>query len=277
DDFPFLVVIPGCAYAFGGIAHGVKNELTIYAAPLKGIGSAEIPWRMLADIGDEVTQFDARGDDVFLLTHKDSSRFTIIKTSLAHPDLAKAAVVVPESEVVVRNFRVAKDALYVRDLSGGISRLRRYPFSSSKPQIVSLPFDGAISNLTADPRRPGATFALTSWTRSSTWFSMDPKSRLAIDVHLAAPNPADFSEILSEEVKAPSADGTPVPLSIIYKRGLARDGSHPTLIAGYGAYGITLEPTFNPMLLAWLERGGIYAVAHVRGVATTVKIGTRLE
>ena len=264
DDFPFLVVTPKCPYVFGVIAHGVKNEATVYFAPLKAIGSGQIPWRLLADVGDEVTQFEARGDEVFLLTHKVSPRFKIIKTSLSHPDLAKATVAVPESEVVIRAFGIAKDALYVRDLSGGISRLRRYPFSTGKPQIVSLPFDGAISNLTADSRRPGTTFALTSWTRSSTWFSMDAKNRL-VDVHLAPPNPADFSEIVSEEVKAPSADGTPVPLSIIYKKGLARDGSHPTLVAGYGAYGITLEPAFNPMLLAWLERGGIYAVAHVRG------------
>ena len=264
DDFPYLVVIAGCPYVFGGIAHGVKNETTIYFAPLKATGSPEIPWRLLADVGDEVTQFDARGNEVFLLTHKNSPRFKIIKTSLAHPDLAKAAAVVPESEVVIRAFGVAKDALYVRDLTGAMSRLRRYPFSTGKPQTISLPYDGSISNLTADPRRPGAALALTSWTRSSTWFSMDPKNQL-VDVHLAPPNPADFSEIASEEVKAPSADGTLVPLSIIYKKGLARDGSHPTLITGYGAYGITLEPAFNPMLLAWLERGGVYAVAHVRG------------
>ncbi len=264
DDFPQLAVLPKCPYVFGIIFHGVKNELTIYTAPLKAIGSTEIPWRLLADVGDEVTSLEARGDEVFLLTHKDSPRFKIIKTSLAHPDLAKAVAVIPESEVVIRAFGIAKDALYVRDLSEGISRLRRYPFSTGKPQTVSLPYDGTISNLTADPRRPGATFALTSWTRSSTWFSIDSKTRLA-DVHLAPPNPADFSEILSEEVKAPSADGTPVPLSITYKKGLARDGSPPTLLNGYGSYGITAEPFFNPMLLAWLERGGIYAVAHIRG------------
>ena len=56
-----------------------------------------------------------------------------------------------------------------------------------------------------------------------------------------------------------------VPFSIVYKRGLRMDGSNPTLLNGYGAYGITIDPFFDPKLLAWLNKGGIYAVAHVRG------------
>ena len=75
----------------------------------------------------------------------------------------------------------------------------------------------------------------------------------------------DFSGIESEEVKAKAPDGTMVPLSIIHKRGLQRDGSHPTLLHGYGSYGITYDPGFDPSSLAWLERGGVVAVAHVRG------------
>src|SRR5229473_2950252 len=258
-----ISVIPGCAYAFGIVAHGVKREHTLYAAPLKAMGSAEIPWRLVADVADEVTWLDARADELFLLTHKDSPRFKIIKTSVAHPDLAKATVAVAESDVVIRTFGIAKDAMYVRDLSGGISRLRRYPFPKGKPQVVSLPFEGTLAGLTTDPHRPGAIFAMASWTHSPAWFSL-AGGRLQ-DTHLAPPNPADFSEITSEEVKAPSADGTPVPLSIIYKRGLARDGSHPALVTGYGALGVAFGPYFSPTLLAWLERGGIYAIAHVRG------------
>jgi prolyl oligopeptidase len=69
----------------------------------------------------------------------------------------------------------------------------------------------------------------------------------------------------SEEVKAKSADGTMVPLSIVHKRAITLDGSHPTWLEGYGSYGITLSPTFRPTLLAFFERGGIFAVAHVRG------------
>jgi prolyl oligopeptidase len=78
-------------------------------------------------------------------------------------------------------------------------------------------------------------------------------------------SPVDFSGIESVEVKAKSADGTMVPLSIVSKKGLALDGSHPTYLVGYGAYGITYDPYFSPTELAWLERGGVLAIAHVRG------------
>jgi prolyl oligopeptidase len=78
--------------------------------------------------------------------------------------------------------------------------------------------------------------------------------------------PFDAPEALeSVEVKARSHDGEMIPLSIIYKRGIKLDGSNPTLLAGYGAYGISRDPGFNPALLAWYEKGGVYAVAHVRG------------
>ena len=71
--------------------------------------------------------------------------------------------------------------------------------------------------------------------------------------------------ILARMGSSLAPDGTMIPLSFVYPRGLRRDGSHPALLEGYGAYGISLDPFFRPALLAWLERGGVYAVAHVRG------------
>jgi prolyl oligopeptidase len=75
----------------------------------------------------------------------------------------------------------------------------------------------------------------------------------------------DFSDVVAREVHARSADGTLVPLSIVHRKDVELDGNNPTLLTGYGSYGISLEPAFRPAMLAWYERGGIYAVAHVRG------------
>src|SRR5258707_3431307 len=74
--------------------------------------------------------------------------------------------------------------------------------------------------------------------------------------------PADLESV---EVKAKSYDGTLIPLSIVYRKGVKLDSSNPTLLKGYGAYGITFDPEFDPKLMAWFERGGVIAVAHVRG------------
>jgi len=265
DDIPVVVLTPASPWAFGLVVHGVQNEATIYAAPLDSLAGAETPWHLVVDVDDAVTRFDARGDAIYLLTHKDASRFKVLETSIAHPDPARGKLLVAPGEVVVTGLGVAEDALYVQDLDGGLGRLRRVSFEGGAPQPVGLPFDGAIQSLVADPQHPGAVLSLTSWTKSRVWLLYDPKTGRTSDTGLAPPSPVDFSGIESEEVKARSADGTMVPLSIIHKRGLAHDGSNATWLTGYGAYGITINPAFAPTRLSWYERGGVVAVAHVRG------------
>src|SRR4029453_16295936 len=75
----------------------------------------------------------------------------------------------------------------------------------------------------------------------------------------------DVPGYTSREVEVPSHDGAMVPLSIIYKEGLKLDGTHPLLLSGYGAYGMIRHVDYSPLNLAWLERGGVLAVAHIRG------------
>jgi prolyl oligopeptidase len=227
--------------------------------------SAKTAWKKVADEADAVTSFDVHGESLFLVSHKDASRFKVLRTSLENPDLNHATAVVPASDVVVVGISAASDALYVQDLDGGLGRLRRLPYLGGSSQPVKLPFEGAIQTLVTNPTESGAWLELTSWTKSPLWYSLDASSGKLTDTGLVAPSPVDYSQVESEEVKARSADGTMVPLSIIHKRGIALDGSHPTWLEGYGAYGITLDPTFRPTLLAFFERGGIFAVAHVRG------------
>jgi prolyl oligopeptidase len=266
NDFSVLAYSPGAPkYLLGLVIHGVKRELDIYAIPFEANPGANTAWKKVADESDAVTGLDVHADQIYLLSHKDASHFKVLRTSLSAPDLAHAAVAVPVSEVVVTNITTAGDALYVQDIDGGIGRLRRLPYRSGDIQSVKLPFDGAIQALFTNPTEPGAWLELTSWTRSPLWYALDTKTGKLTDTGLVLPSPVDFSQIESEEVKAKSADGTMVPLSIIHKRGLALDGSHPTWLEGYGAYGITLDPTFRPTWLAFLERGGVFAVAHVRG------------
>ena len=146
---------------------------------------------------------------------------------------------------MITGIAAAGDALYVQDLDGGIGRLRRLPYSDGSIQPVNLPFYGAIQSLVTNPTEAGAWLELTSWTKSPLWYSLDAKTDKLTDTALVPPSPVDYSQIESEEVKAKSADGTMVPLSIIHKRGLVLDGSHPTWLAGYGAYGINLRSVFR--------------------------------
>jgi prolyl oligopeptidase len=266
DDFPVLIYSPAAPKAMVGLViHGVKNEKDVYVAHFNANPTAKTSWTKVADDSEEITGLDFHGDDLFLLSHKGASRFKVFRTSLSKPDLAKATLVVPPGEAVVINIAAAADGLYIQDLDGGIGKLRRLSYGSGKVESMKLPFDGAIQSLVTNPTEPGAWLELVGWTKPPLWYSLDSKSGNLEDTHIVPPSPVDFSDIVSEEVKAKSADGTMVPLSIVHRRDIKMDGSSPAWLEGYGAYGITYDPSFRPTWLAFLEHGGLFAVAHVRG------------
>ncbi len=265
-DISFVVTTPEVPFALGMVEHG-SNEFTLYVTPLDSVGKRNTPWRKVCDVDDAVTSMAVRGDGLWLLTHKDASHFKIIHTHLSNPDLRHADVVVPPSGAVITNLAAAQDALYVQLRDGAVERLLRVRYEAdSKPESIALPFDGSFELYSTDVRAPGVVFELTGWTRAERIYEYDPRTRSVTDTKLRPPGPFDTPEdIESREVKVEGQDGTLVPLSIIYRRGLRLDGSNPVLLNGYGAYGSSLDPYFDPINLAWLERGGVLAFAHVRG------------
>src|SRR5215472_947411 len=154
EDIPFAVTAPGTSYAGAVIAHGVQNEITFYAAPLASLDKPSIPWKKVCDVEDEVTGFDVHGDDLYLLSHKNASRFKVLHTKLSDANVSRADVIVPASEAVIRNIAAAQDALYVQELDGGIGRLVRAPYGAP-PAPVALPFEGTVSLAATDQRVPG--------------------------------------------------------------------------------------------------------------------------
>jgi prolyl oligopeptidase len=264
-DLPFVSVPPGSKYAFGIIAHGVQNEITIYVSSLESLHDGSASWRKIAEVGDEVTGFDIHGDHVYLLSHHEASRFKILSVDLPKDEVAHARVLMAPSDAVIIGLQAAADALYVQKLDGGLGKLWRLPYDGGTATEIRLPFEGAIQEMFVNPTEAGVFVRLASWTKSSIFFHYDPNTKTMADTKIIPASPVDFSGIESEEVKVKTPDGTMVPLSIVHQRGLKMDGSHPTLLHGYGAYGISLNPGFDPSSLAWLERGGVVAVAHVRG------------
>jgi prolyl oligopeptidase len=267
-DFPIVVYSPASPYTLGVVQHGVKNEVTIYATRATALSSANVPWKLVATDDDDVTGYDVKGSTIYLLTHKDAPTFKVVATSLASPDVAAAQTVVAAGEPVVEQLGVASDGLYVLARDGGFGRISRVALAADGApggtSRVTLPFEGSVNAISTDPRVAGAVFGLTGWTHSLLYYAVDANGTVT-DTHLKAPANVDMSPYTSSEVQARSADGTLVPLSLIYRKGLALDGSHPAYLEGYGAYGITLEPSFSATRVAWLERGGVMAVCHPRG------------
>ncbi|MGB6431014.1 MAG: prolyl oligopeptidase family serine peptidase [Candidatus Acidiferrales bacterium] len=263
-DLSFGLFSPASPYIFGIVAHGTQREQTAHYVPLDELNSPAIKWKKLFDVEDDVVNFDVHHDDVYLISHKRSPRYDVVRASLKSPDLEHAPVVVPASESVILEADVATDGIYIRDLDGGIGRIRRLSYDG---RIESIPVaEGqSVTDISVTPSEAGALIHVASWTTSPKWLAYDAQRKTSSDTGIQPPSPIDTSAFESVEVKAKSADGTMVPLSIIRAKNIVLDGTHPTHLVGYGAYGISMDPAFAPYRVAWLERGGVIAVAHVRG------------
>ena len=264
-DFAFVQATPGSPHAIAVVVAGVQREVALYTAPLAAVGKPDTPWVRICDRADKITAFDVAGDDIYLRTYRDSPRFSIIRTRLSAPNLAAATTVVPASQQVVLGGYAAKDALYVQVRDGTITRLKRLPWNATSPVDVKLPLDGATRLISVRPDLDGAIFSLTGWQRAREIYAINAKGAVT-NTGLQPLGPFDApTDLVATEVIVNSHDGAAVPLSIVHKKGVKLDGANPTLLYGYGSYGITEEPNFAAIRLAWLERGGVYAVANVRG------------
>jgi prolyl oligopeptidase len=264
-DFPIVVAPPGSAHAVGLLVGGVQRELTLYLQTLAGARRGQAGWKPVCSVDDRVTAFALRGDDLWLLTEKDAPRGRVVHVKATAPAFAGAREVVPQGKALMRQLFAARDAVYLQELDGGVGRLRRFPGRPGAPvHPVKLPFDGALSFVFADPRRDGVIAALQSWVRPEEVVQVLPSGATKA-LPLVAKPPIDVSGYTSEQLFATAKDGTRIPVSVVYKKGTPRDGSAPTMIDAYGSYAISSDPYFAARFIAWTERGGVWATAHVRG------------
>ena len=262
-QMPLIVTVARSATAVLILAD-VRSEQRILTAPLKDVLKGKAAWKQAADFSDEVTDFDLNGDELYLLANKGHPRGRLVKTSASAPSLANAVEVIPESALVLRNTARAKDGLYVRAMDGGIGKVLRLG-ADQKLSAIALPFDGTIGDLDTDPASEGATFIQTGWLQPSGIWSIDAAGKVA-DTGIT-PKPAiDTSGYVTERRFATAKDGTQIPYSLIYKKGLKMDGSNPVFISAYGSYGAAAyTPSFAGKTLALVDQGAIVGYANVRG------------
>jgi len=262
----YLVLSPDSPYAIAVADHNLDySPKTLFVSPLTKVRGSHTPWRKIAGVEDGVTQFEPHGDMLYFLSHKAASNSRLLRTSLSHPDVNHAQVIVPESQAVITDFGTAKDGLYVRERDGVISKLLHVSWDGKHVDEVPLPFEGNVFPPTTDPTDTGALFSIQGWVEPAKMISYDPATNTSIDTGLLPVSKVNTSQLESKEVFATSYDGTRIPLSIIYKKGLKLDSTNPTIMQGYGSYGFSIEPFFPPQMVAWVERGGVYTVPHVRG------------
>ena len=245
---------------------GVAPNSEFYIAPLAALNQKSIPSRKIVSFDDEVGNLDIHGDDLYLQTYKNTPRYKIIRTSLSKPDLSKAEIVFSAGEGVITDLKAQRDALYVQTMDGGSYRVWRVDYKTKKAAPIKLPYEGSATFAATESNADGIYFNLGSWTTSIAHFKYDPQTETSKPTNLIPPSPVDMSGIEFINAKARSYDGTMIPLVIIYKKGLKRDGRAPVLMDGYDAYGNeNTSPVFEAWDLPWLERGGVLVYTGIRG------------
>lgn len=224
-------------------------------------------WRQVTTFGDECVRarFGAGADhSLYLLSYRGAPNGKILRLPLAAPELARAARIVSESDVAIENFAPAASRLYVLDMAGGPSRLRVFDDAGTQLGLVPLPFHTAVSRL-VPLSGDDLVFGRESYVEPSGWYRFDPATWKVSPTRLVMRSPADFTDVEVRREFAPSRDGTRIPLNILLKKGTPLDGTAPAVLYGYGGYGLAEKPNFDPTRRLWLEQGGIYVVANLRG------------
>jgi prolyl oligopeptidase len=241
------------------VGNGDGGEYAHYLLGPKG------DWAKITSFADKITvaRFGADGG-LYLLSLAGSPKGKIVKLAPGITDLAKAQPVVPESDVVIQGFTAGPSKLYVLMLAGGPSELRVYDGAGKAlGPVPILP----VSSVRALVRLRGddLLFRNVSFTEPPAYFHYAAAEGKVHKTALAQTSPADFSDTEVVRETCSSKDGTKVPVSILRKKGLKLDGSSPALLTGYGGYGLSRQPRFNPTDRIWLDQGGVYAVANLRG------------
>ncbi|MEW6704015.1 MAG: prolyl oligopeptidase family serine peptidase [Pseudomonadota bacterium] len=264
-EFPYLDVQPdGRVILY--VVDGVSPDFSAWHSTLAAVRAGKPGWQPLAAREDRITALQLKDDQVFMLSFRDAPRYKLLGGPLQGFSPAKAEVLMPESDKVLTSIGAAADGLYVALRDGNVKRLMKLAYApGAKPQEVKLPVQGNFSFAGVRPELPGVLLDLQGWTRARQIYAVAPGG-VVRNTGLQPAGPYDApDDVVAEEVMVKSHDGAMVPMSIIHKRGIKLDGNNPTLLYGYASYGITEEPWFSYNRLAWMDAGGVFAVANPRG------------
>ncbi|HEY6343813.1 MAG TPA: S9 family peptidase [Bryobacteraceae bacterium] len=210
-----------------------------------------------------------RGDSFFIRTNDGARTFRVVEAPVGDPSKANWMEILPAREsATVEGVAAFEDFLVIEEREAGLNKLRVQRFSTGESHYVEFPDPVYSAALTGNAEFASSQlrFAYSSLVTPSSIFDyrMDTRDR-ELKKQQEVLGGYDSSQYGSERVWAAAPDGAQVPISLVYKRGVPLDGTAPLLLYGYGAYGLSLEPVFSSDRLSLLDRGVVFAMAHVRG------------
>lgn len=211
-----------------------------------------------------ITPIEVVDGYLYFMTTEGASRGRLMKVDLSKPQKSNWITVVPEQEGVLSSVQFAGDKLlvtYEKDASDHV-----YVYDTTGKQLgeVKLPTYGSVG-ISSSKDHNEVYYSFTSFAYPSTKYSYDMATGESKEIGKADIKGFNPDDYVTEQVFYPSADGTKIPMFLTYKKGLEKNGKNPVYLYGYGGFNISLTPSFSSNRLVWLENGGIYAQANLRG------------
>jgi len=266
DEYPFLYFSDDHTQVYGGLG-SVDNRQNVWVATPADLGKPSIPWKQLVVPTDSVYSYLKLGAKLYLYSVKGAPKGRILVTDATNPSPATATVLLPEGPRNITSIVSSKEYLFVTLNDGINDQIRQYDSRSQQWADVPLPVSGTAYVQPLDaPRSNAVLVGITSWKQPTTLYDYNPDAKKMVvstfEVPATYPGVAD---LVVEEVEVPSHDGAMVPLSLIYRKGLKKDGQAICFMNGYGAYGYSAVPAFSTRYLAMLNQGVVIAETHPRG------------
>jgi prolyl oligopeptidase len=229
------------------------------------------PWRRIAADADGIKAVEVGDDDaLYLLSRANAPRGRILRLPVSKAtntvDWKRVATVVPQSDGNIEHYAVAGANVVVSELLGGPSRLSIVDIHARRRVPVALPPVSAVDDL-AVVGRNDVVAELGSYLVPPNWSHVAAGRNGVRRTAMVVTSEANFNDTEVVREFATSKDGTQIPLNIIRRKGVRLDGRNPTILYGYGGYGVSETPYFSPSRRVWLDRGGVFVIANIRGGA----------
>jgi prolyl oligopeptidase len=254
-------------YFFTFVSRGTEDQNRLYVKDLGDPARPNVsaPLRALFEKGDaSYRPIGNVGRTLYITTDLGAPRSRIVAFDIDQPDPSAWRVVVPEGPNPIADVAMYRGGIAVAYLEDVKGKVRLFSLDGRPQGEIQLPGVGTVGGLVARSDTPELFYAFTSPLYPVTVFRYDPATRRSTPFE--APRLSfDPSLYETRALFARSKDGTRVPLFVTLKRGLALDGNNPAMLYGYGGFNISTTPGFRPDVLAWLEQGGVWATANMRG------------
>jgi prolyl oligopeptidase len=255
-------------YIFADLAN-VRSEMNVLFAPVSQFNSAKKEWKPLCTPGDKLVKSrEIIGDDVYAISYRDAKNYQLLHTRLPNPDWSKADVVAPgKAGQTLERTAYCKDYLLLTYSDGVNNQVYKYNLRTKKTREIKLPFPGTAIVYCIDTKKNNCMVAITSWNKPFTELNLDVTTNTFTPGAFNKPAiyPAAYRQLEVEETEVKGHDGVMIPLSVIYRKGMKRDGNNVCLMDSYGAYGSSMTPYFNVLENSLAVRGIVIAIPHVRG------------